>query len=53
MTELRTANGTTISVELVIQRVELPDGTSAMVAIARDIRERIEVQVRLQRLSNT
>ncbi len=53
MTELRTANGTTISVELVIQRVELPDGTSAMVAIARDIRERIEVQVRLQRLAQS
>ena len=39
--------------ELVIQRVELPDGTSAMVAIARDIRERIEVQVRLQRLAQS
>src|SRR6185369_7310023 len=53
MTELKTAHGSTISVELVIQRVALPDGTSAMVAIARDIRERIEVQVRLQRLAQS
>ena len=53
MTELKTAHGATISVELVIQRVELPDGSTAMVAIARDIRERIEVQVRLQRLAQS
>ncbi len=51
MTEVRPPTGTSISVELVIQRVELPGGASAMVAIARDIRERIEAQVRLQRLA--
>jgi PAS domain S-box-containing protein len=51
MTEVRPTTGPTVSVELVVQRVELPDGSSAMVALARDIRERIEVQVRLQRLA--
>ena len=51
MTEAKSTTDPTMSVELVIQRVELPDGTSAMIAIARDIRERIEVQVRLQRLA--
>jgi PAS domain S-box-containing protein len=51
MTEVKPTADPTVSVELVIQRVELPDGTSAMIAIARDIRERIEVQVRLQRLA--
>jgi PAS domain S-box-containing protein len=51
MTEVKPATDPTVSVELVIQRVELPDGSSALIAIARDITERIEVQVRLQRLA--
>jgi PAS domain S-box-containing protein len=51
MTEVRSAAGPSIAVELVIQQVTLPDGSTPMVAIARDIRERIEVQVRLQRLA--
>ena len=40
-----------IPVEVVVQRVELPGGPDRLVAIARDISERIEVQVRLQRLA--
>jgi PAS domain S-box-containing protein len=51
MTEVRPTAGPAVSVELVIQQVSLPDGSSPMVAIARDVRERIEVQVRLQRLA--
>jgi PAS domain S-box-containing protein len=51
MTEVKPATDPAVSVELVVQRIELPAGSSAMVAIARDIRERIEVQVRLQRLA--
>jgi PAS domain S-box-containing protein len=51
MTDVKPAANPTVPVELVIQRIELPDGSSAMIAIARDIRERIEVQVRLQRLA--
>ena len=39
------------SVEVVLQRVQLPDGVRGVVAIARDVGERIEVQVRLQRLA--
>ena len=39
------------SVEVVLQRVQLPDGVKGVVAIARDVGERIEVQVRLQRLA--
>ena len=37
--------------EVVLQSVELPGGTRTIVAIARDIRDRIEAQVRLQRLA--
>jgi PAS domain S-box-containing protein len=51
MTEVRPTTGPAVAVELVIQQVTLPDGSSPMVAIARDVRERIEVQVRLQRLA--
>lgn len=53
MTDARTPGGTTIAVEVVIQRVDAPDGTVALIAIARDIRERIDVQVRLQRLAQS
>ena len=51
MLEYRVLTGETISVEVVLQPVELPTGTRGIVAIARDIRDRIEVQVRLQRLA--
>ena len=51
MTEVQPANGPSISVEVVLQAITLQDGSRAIVAIARDISERIEVQVRLQRLA--
>jgi PAS domain S-box-containing protein len=51
MLEYQAANGSSIAVEVVLQSVELPAGAHAIVAIARDIRDRIEAQVRLQRLA--
>jgi PAS domain S-box-containing protein len=39
------------AVEVVLQPVDFPGATRAIVAIARDVRDRIEVQVRLQRLA--
>ena len=51
LTELRLGGDRSISVEFVAQPVELPDGAHGVVAIARDVGERIEVQVRLQRLA--
>jgi PAS domain S-box-containing protein len=48
--DYRAADGGAISVEVVIQSVDLPGGSGAIVAIARDMRERIEAQVRLQGL---
>ena len=39
------------SVEVILRPVGLPEGSRAIVAIARDINQRIEVQVRLQRLA--
>jgi PAS domain S-box-containing protein len=45
------AGGRRTSVEVVLQPVDLPGGARGIVAIARDIRERIEAQVRLQRLA--
>jgi PAS domain S-box-containing protein len=39
------------AVEVVLQPVDFPGSTRAIVAIARDVRDRIEVQVRLQRLA--
>jgi PAS domain S-box-containing protein len=53
MLPYRLPNGATISVEVVLQVVELDPGTRGIVAIARDISERIEVQVRLQRLAQS
>jgi PAS domain S-box-containing protein len=40
-----------IPVEILIQRVELPEEEPTLVAIARDIRERLESQGRLERLA--
>lgn len=51
MAEYQLAGGRSISVEFVLQSVELPNRTRGIVAIARDIGERIEVQERLQRLA--
>jgi PAS domain S-box-containing protein len=51
MAEYQLVGGRSISVEIVLQRVRLPGGTNGIVAIARDVRDRIEVQVRLQRLA--
>src|SRR6476659_2943271 len=45
------AHGRPAAVEVVLQAVDLPGTSRAIVAIARDVRERIEVQVRLQRLA--
>jgi PAS domain S-box-containing protein len=49
--EYRVGDDGSIPVEVVLQPVELPDGDRAIVAIARDVRERIDAQVRLQRLA--
>jgi PAS domain S-box-containing protein len=51
MLPYRLPNGATISVEVVLQAVDLQRGGLGIVAIARDISERIEVQIRLQRLA--
>jgi PAS domain S-box-containing protein len=40
-----------IPAEVLLQRVELPGETPTIVAIARDVRERLEVQGRLKRLA--
>jgi PAS domain S-box-containing protein len=53
MLPYRLPNGATISVEVVLQVVDLGRGSRGIVAIARDISERIEVQVRLQRLAQS
>ncbi len=53
MTEVRSATGGRIAVEVALQPVALSDGSQAIVAIARDIGDRIEVQVRLQRLAQS
>jgi len=45
------AHGRPAAVEVVLQAVDLPGSSRAIVAIARDVQERIEVQVRLQRLA--
>jgi PAS domain S-box-containing protein len=52
MLEYETAKGGPIGMEVVLQSVELPDGARTIVAIARDIRDRIDAQLRLQRLAD-
>lgn len=47
----RRRDGTTVPMEALLQVVELEGGTTGVVAVARDIRERIESQARLQRLA--
>ena len=52
LAELRIGTDRSLSVEFIVQRVDLPGGTRGIVAIAHDISERIEVQIRLQRLAH-
>ena len=49
---LRPAVGPDVPVEALLQRVDLPGEPIAIVAIARDIRERVDAQARLQSLAN-
>ncbi len=51
MLDYLSGDGRSISVEVVLQPIDLPGGTRVIVAIARDIRGRIETQIRLQRLA--
>ena len=51
MVDIQRPDGEATTVEMVIQPITSAAGGSALVAIARDIGERIEVQVRLQRLA--
>jgi PAS domain S-box len=47
------ADGGSIAVEAVLRPIELADGTRVIVAIARDMRDHIETQIRLQRLAES
>ncbi|HEU0237608.1 MAG TPA: PAS domain S-box protein, partial [Candidatus Limnocylindrales bacterium] len=49
----RHATGRLIPVEVVLQHVDLPGTAGRIVAIARDMTERVEAQVRLQRLAES
>ena len=51
MVDIQRPDGRSTTVEMIIQPIVSAGGGSALVAIARDIGERIEVQVRLQRLA--
>jgi PAS domain S-box-containing protein len=51
MLDYLASDGTSIAVEVVLQPIDLPGGSRVIVAIARDIRRRIETQIRLQRLA--
>ena len=48
---LRRTDDLAIPVEILLQRVDLPGEETTLVAIARDIRERLESQGRLERLA--
>ncbi|MEO5883997.1 MAG: ATP-binding protein [Candidatus Limnocylindrales bacterium] len=48
---LRPAIGPDVPVEVLLQRVDLPGEPVAIVAIARDVRDQMEIQARLQRLA--
>ena len=47
----RRADGSTVPMEILLQVAELESGNTGVVAVARDIRDRIESQARLQRLA--
>jgi PAS domain S-box-containing protein len=49
--ELRRRDGGAVPVELHFQRVELPGEPGGLVAIVRDIRERVDARARLERLA--
>ena len=49
----RHATGRLIPVEVLLQHVDLPGTAGRIVAIARDMSERVEAQVRLQRLAES
>jgi PAS domain S-box-containing protein len=51
MLDYRQGDGDSIAVEVVLQPIELPGGRLVIVAIARDIRGRLQTQIRLQRLA--
>src|SRR6478752_4499028 len=51
MTEIQPASGPPLSLEVVLQPLATEGGPPAIIAIARDVTDRIEVQVRLQRLA--
>jgi PAS domain S-box-containing protein len=51
MLDYLAGDGSSIAVEVVLQPIDLPGGSRVIVAIARDIRGRIETQIRLQRLA--
>jgi len=51
--EFPIADGRSSTGEVVLRPVDLPGGRRGIVAIARDIRDRIDVQVRLQRLAQS
>ena len=44
-------DGATIAVEIVLQPIQVPGGRLVILAIARDIRGRVQTQIRLQRLA--
>lgn len=48
---VRPSVGRPVPVEVIVQRMDLPGEPGAIVAIARDISERVEVQGRLRRLA--
>jgi PAS domain S-box-containing protein len=50
--ELRRSDGTSVPVEVQLKRIDLPDEPGALVAIARDIRERVDTRARLERLAD-
>ena len=51
MLDYRQGDGDSTAVEVVLQPIELPGGRLVIVAIARDIRGRLQTQIRLQRLA--
>ncbi len=49
---VRQPSGAEVPVEVLLQRIELPGEPPGLVAIARDIRERVDAQHRLRRLAD-
>lgn len=50
--ELRRADGASVPVEVRLKRIDLPGEPGKLVAIARDIRERVDTRARLERLAD-